>query len=298
VAVGACLQIQYTGAQASCLLIGDAAAKTLTSSIGAVGAEAVDAAFGVAGVLDLTGATVDTLLELKAVIDAYADYTAAILYGDDIPTQYVVSATWQAKGTPGYVLFTLASVLSSYALTTWARAKLFLALQDSDQTMAEYLINGATEIAEDLARRKLKARVLTQDLDGSGREKLIVPTYPINSVTSLYQDSARAFGVSTLLTEGTDFLVYSDEGFLVNLYGVWPEGRKTIRLTWPGGLTTVDERLQDAAIECVSWNLKRFRGSSIGVRSISAPDGLNTAMELEIPLNARRVFESYRDGRR
>lgn len=295
--VGGCLQIEYTGGQASCLLVGNATGKTLTSSIGAAGAEAPDAAFGTVGVIDLTAATADTLEELAALIEGYADYTATVLYGDDIPTENILDLTVQAKGTEAYVLFTLASVLSSTALTTWARTKLFLGLQDSDQTVVEYLINAVTEEAERVSGRSLKARTVTKDMDGTGRENLMLPVYPINSVTSLYVDDLRVFGASTELDEDDDFLVYTDEGMLAHLGSGWPEGRKNVRVTWSGGYSTVPERLQNAVIECVSWNLKRFRGAGIGVRSTSSPDGVNTSMEITIPLSALRVFESYKDGR-
>lgn len=294
---GGCLQIEYTGAQASCLLQASASGKTLTSLIGAAGAEAPDAAFGTAGVIDLTATTTDTLVELAAVIDGYTDYSASILFGDDIPTQSVLDSEIQAKGVEGYVLFSLASVLDTTALTTWARAKLFGGFQDSDQNLVEYLINSATEAAESIARRPLKARTVIQDFDGNDRELLILPAYPISSVTSVHVDSDRVFGSTTLLTEGTDYLVYGPEGYLANLSSGWAEGRKTIRVVWNGGLSPVDSRLQDAVIETVAWNMKRFRGGGIGIRSASSPDGVNTAMEIMIPMNAKSVFESYRDGR-
>jgi hypothetical protein len=295
--VGGCLKIKYTGSEDSCLLLGDATAKTLTSTVGAAGSEAVDTNFGTAGVLDLTGATVDTLTELAAVIEAYDDYTASVHYGDDIPTENIVTATVQAK-TPlyGYVLFDLDSVLDTYALTTWARTKYLLNLPDTDQTLVEYLINTASEAAEYHARRKLAARAYTSDLDGPGGTRLILPNYPINSITSIYEDEDRSFAAASEV-DSTYYGYYSDEGFVERYTGTWTTEKKALRITYNAGLSTVPSRLQDAVIEVVAWNLKRFRGSGIGIRSISAPDGMNTAMETTIPLNALRVFESYRDGR-
>jgi len=294
---GGCLQIEYTGSEASCLLKGDATGKTMTALIGDAGAEVADVAFGTAGVIDLTAATADTLAELAAVIDGYADYSASILYGDDIPTDEILDCEVQAKGVEGYVLFNRTSVLGTYALTSWARTKLFLGLKDSDQTLAEYLINSATDAAESVSGRPLRARTLTKDLDGPGSDVLLLPLYPITTVTTVYHDSARSFGATTLLAEGTDYLVYEDEGCLRHLGSGWGEDLKATRVTWTGGMATVDARLQDAVIEVVAWNLKRFRSGTIGIRSASAPDGVNTAMEIMIPLHAKGVFESYKDGR-
>lgn len=295
--VGGCLKIQYTGAEASCLLVGDATGDTLTAKVGDAGAEAEDSNFGTAGVIDLTAATADTLTELTAVIDAYSTYSSSVLYGDDIATENILTATVQAKSTLyGYVLFNLATVLSTYALTTWARTKYLLNLPDTDQTLVEYLINSASEMAEYHARRKLAARAYTTDLDGPGGTTLLLPNYPINSITSIYEDTDREFDSDTL-TDSDDYGYYSDEGIVERYSGSWTTGKKALRITYNGGLSTVDSRLQDAVIEVVAWNLKRYRGSGIGIRSISAPDGMNTAMETTIPLNALRVFESYRDGR-
>jgi len=291
--VGGCLRIRYTGAQASCLLEGDATAKTLTSKIGALGAEAPDAAFGTAGVIDLTAAAADTLLELQALIDAYADYECSVIYGDDIPTQNVLDFTVQAKTDPAYALFTLTSVLSSLSLTSWARVKILLGLQDSDQTQAEYLLNAITPAAESIAYRPFAARAVTQDLDGTGRSELLLPAVPINSVSKVNIDSTRAFAVDTDLA-AADYAIYSEEGYIRLISRTFPVGVQNVRATWNGGFSPVPDDLQLAAVECVSWNLKRLRGSGIGIRSVSTGDGMNTGMEITIPLSAQRVFESYR----
>jgi len=303
--VGGCLEIQYTGASASCLLIGDAAAKTLTSKIGALGAEAPDAAFGAAGIIDLTGATVDTLEELAAVIDAYANYTCAVTYGDDIPTLNILSATVQAKGTKGYILFNLAaSVLDTYALTTWARYKAIRGAQlapDTDQTTVEYLINATTKQGELLAGRSLKARdygvghFTPYDFDGNGRTKMLLPNFPINSITHLYIDNLRVFGAETEV-DTDDYAFYAKEGILVYPFWVFPEGILNVRIEHDAGFATVSDEIQFAVIETVAWNLSRVRGQSIGLRTVSSgAGGVSSSYEIEMPLSARKVFESLKD---
>jgi hypothetical protein len=298
---GGCLKIAYTGAQVSCLLVADSVAKTLTSSIGALGAEAPDASFGTAGVIDLTAVGFKTLEQLKAVIDAYTNYSCSILYGDDIDAQYILSATVQAKGTFGYILFSIVSVLSTYALTTWARVKFFGDYKDSDQTLCEYLLNGATEQAELISGRKLKARTITTgtapepDYDGTGRTSMICRHFPINSVTHLYIDSERAFGATTEIV-AADFKINGEKGELVLFDDEFTEGVGNVRLEYSIGFTPIPDLLQNAAVEVVAWNLKRFRSSQIGLRGTSA-EGINISYELDIPLSAKRVFESYKDHR-
>jgi hypothetical protein len=263
----------------------------------------VDAAFGTAGVLDLTAVAVDTLEELATVVNAYADYTAAVTYGDDIATENILTAICQAKGQKAYILFNLAtSVLSTYALTTFTR---YQALRGSalapntDQTQVEYLINAVTEEAEMISGRNLKARAYgvglstPYDFDGSGAEKLILPNYPINTVTHLYIDSQRAFGSDTEV-DTDDFTFYPDEGILAYPFVGFPRGVRNVRVVCNAGFSTVPDRVQKAVVEAVAWNLGRLRGSSIGMRTVSSPDGVASSYEIEMPLSARRVFESLR----
>jgi hypothetical protein len=306
--IGGCLSIQYTGASASCILLGDAAAKTLTSKIGAAGAEAVDAAFGTAGVFDLTAVTVDTLAELAAIIEAYVGYTCSIVYGDDIATGNIVTqGPVQAKGVAAYVYFSLAaSVLSATALTTWARYQAIRGADlspDSDQTTVEYLINSASEQAEMISSRRLKARAYSAtasrpyDFDGNGRDKMLLPEFPVNSIAHLYIDSARAFGASTELTAGTDYLLDIDVGMLILPYRTFTPGYRNVRVERNAGWATVPDYVQEAVIETVAWTLSRVRGSNIGMRTVASPAGVSSSYEIEIPMSARRVFESLKDWR-
>jgi hypothetical protein len=303
-AVGACLKIDYTGASASCLLQGDSTGKTLTSLVGAAGAEIADLNFGTAGVLDLTAVTVDTLQELAAVISAYSDYAASVSWGDDLPTANILDQEVQAKGAGGYVLFAYAaSVLDPYALTTWSRYQEMRGSQlapNSDQLVVEKLINSTTKQAERIAGRFLKARdygvglFRPYDFDGNGRDRLILP-YPLNSVTHVYIDSERVFGASTEIA-AADYIWKVDEGILIYPRNRFTSDIMNVRLAFNAGMTTVDEDVQDAVIETVAWSLARVRGNSLGMRSI-ADSGVQSTCEVDIPTHARRIFENLRDQR-
>jgi hypothetical protein len=306
-AVGGCLKIKYTGASASCLLQGDAVAKTLTSLIGAAGAEAADAAFGVAGVLDLTGATVDTLAELAAVIEAYANYTATVEYGDDIATENILTHTVQAKGVYGYVLFNLAtSVLSATALTTWARVQALLGTSgapNTDQTLVEYLINSISDQAEMIAGgRRLKSRSYSPTgstpyiFDGNGREEIILPEWPVTAISHVYIDSTRAWGAATEI-DAADFVFDVDTGLLYYPGRTLTAGIRNLRIDRTAGWATVPDYVQQAVVETVIWTRSRLRGSNIGMRSVGGPNGISSSYEIEIPMSARKVFESLRGGR-
>lgn len=306
-AIGGVIKIEYTGASASCLLTGDAVAHTLTSRIGAAGAEAVDAAFGTAGVLDLTGATVDTLAELAVVIEAYANYSCSILYNDAVTSANIASQTVQAKGSAGYVVFDLSSsVLSSVALTTWARYQAILGTTlapNSDQTLVEYLINSVSEQGEMLAGgRRLKSRTYGPTgwtpyiFDGNGRNQMPLPAWPIVSVTNVYLDSTRAWGTDTIV-DPADYTYDKEAGILIYPDNVWSKGVQNMRVDYVGGFSTVKDYIQMATIEAVVWTRNRFRNSTMGARSASGPNGITSSYEIEMPMNARKVFEDLRDRR-
>ena len=101
------VRIKYTGSSASCKITTDVSAKTINAKIGALGAESNDAAFGTTGTLDLTAAAVDTIAELKAVIDGYTDYECEIVTGAGASTiASVVSGTFQAKSKWAFLWLT------------------------------------------------------------------------------------------------------------------------------------------------------------------------------------------------
>jgi hypothetical protein len=181
--------------------------------------------------------------------------------------------------------------LASYALVDWQTVRDHLGLDDSEQAKAELVINAASETANRYAERKLAATDYTHTLDGSGREELRLPQYPVNSITSVHVDVDREFGSDT---EVTDYLTYSDEGILVRTdAGTWPSARQSVRVVYNAGYSTVPSELQIAVLEVVDYNWRRLASRSIGTRSMSG-EGVTTEFELTIPTNAQRVFEGYR----
>jgi hypothetical protein len=108
--IGACIRIRYTGASASCKLVADTGANTLTSAIGTAGAEVADAAFGAGGSLNLAAVASDTVGEVVALIEGYADYECDKLWGaDNVVAGDIISVTsCQAKNTWCYFFFTAA----------------------------------------------------------------------------------------------------------------------------------------------------------------------------------------------
>ena len=298
--VGGILRIKYTGAQASCLLEADTTAETLTSKIGAAGAEAVDPNFGVAGVMDLTAAAYDTVTELQALIAGYADYSAEIYYTikTDIVSIGIEDVKLQAKSVWAYIPFTITSVLdTANSLVTWALVKEMLDRTDAEQTKIERIINAVSRTANRISGRYLKTRAYTKILDGTGTATVNLGEYPVNSITKLYQDGMRVFGASTEIA-ATDYARYDEIGSVQLYSGTFPSGIKTVKAIFDAGLgyggAQIPEDLQFAALEAVEWNAKRFLGAlGIGEKSKNMGEGVTAQFEITIPLNAQRVFEAY-----
>jgi hypothetical protein len=183
------------------------------------------------------------------------------------------------------------------ALVSWNKIQSLLGIDDDEQQKYEQLINAASAVANQYTGRKLAGRDYTVTVDGSGRKELLLPEYPINSITSIYLDTAREFGAST---EITDYLSYDDDGLIYYEAG-FPEIRQCVKITYNAGfpietgdsICTAPEDVQIAVIEIVKWYSERLSGAAIGVRSIQNPDGIGTQFELDIPLSAKMKLRPY-----
>lgn len=292
---GGALRIKYTGAEASCLLLADGTGQTLTSKIGDAGSESEDPNFGAAGVLDLTAAANDTLLELKDVIDGYADYSAEIFYGDDdIDTGGILDAEAQAKDLWGYILFAIASYLDTEnSLVTWEKTQQLLDLDDDQQTKIELLINSASAAANAYTKRLLKTRSYTELMNGTGKTTLLLPQYPVTELTSLYIDRNRVFGADT---EITDYYLDEKTGELY-YKNTFPKIWKCVKGIFVAGfgvaLYEIPEDIQIAVVETVQWYRARLSGEGIGVTAIQNPNGITTRFEADLPVSARRRLDPY-----
>ena len=63
-------------------------------------------------------------------------------------------------------------------------------------------------------------------------------------------------------------------------------------ITYTAGYVTVPPDLEHAVIESIAYLWKRLRSRAIGTRSVTA-DGVTTQFEIDIPIPAMRVFQSY-----
>lgn len=182
------------------------------------------------------------------------------------------------------------------ALTTWERAKACLSFSDDQKDAVEFLIDAVSSTANRISSRKLKARAYDLQLDGRGSDKLIMPEFPIASITSISIDSTRAFTEDTAL-DSSEYRILPNEGIIQLYSGIFPNGIGNIKVVGSLGYTTVPEDLEFAVIECVGYNRRRLESGTTGIRQTSANGSVTSQYELGLPLSVREVFESYRGQR-
>ena len=98
-------------------------------------------------------------------------------------------------------------------------------------------------------------------------------------------------GITATSSIGVVTLVSTDPDETVITVSSVPDNATCLKATIK---EVVPEDLQLAVLEILSWNIARFAsgGQAIGVRSRTA-DGVDTGMEITIPLNAQRTLEFY-----
>lgn len=117
-------------------------------------------------------------------------------------------------------------------LTDFATCQLAFGCHSDTENRILQLITAASLWANKYTDRLLKARILTEHYDGDNSTILFLRNYPINSITSIHQDSDRVFGADTLI-DPTHY-VYSGRK-LVGVEVVWWYGVQTIKVIYDMG---------------------------------------------------------------
>ena len=188
------------------------------------------------------------------------------------------------------------------AIITWAEYKaMFGETSDDEQDKYQILINQASSRIEQFCNRSLKATDYTSTaaliLDGSGTAGLVVPHFPVNSITKLYVDSSRAFAASSEIAS-TDYVLYTKSGLITLLTSRFPALPACVKLECNAGYAATDpdwQIIQSACYELVKWMAGRFgQMGFIGMRSQTNADGMNTSWETDMPMNVKTMLEPFR----
>jgi len=175
-------------------------------------------------------------------------------------------------------------------LVTWEKVKMILNLDDDEQERIEFLITSASSQAEKIADRILAARDVDITIDASGGREYLLPSYPINSTEMVKVNDNEL--------QPNEYSIKAQDGRL-RLKNYAPNGWDAISFKGNIGYNPVPEDLQQAVIEMISANRRRFEtsGGLVGIKTMSAGGAVTTQYELDMPISARSVFLSYRGVR-
>ena len=197
--------------------------------------------------------------------------------------------------------------VGTYALTSLANLKSYLNLSiTTHDTMLEDLVDRATELAENITNRKLKARDYHYDsdesaydadnaaLDGNDRDRIILPQYPINSVTTLRINTMAIDARGTVFDSG--YVIDKKNGIIILAGYIFTGGIKNIELAYNAGYSTVPEDLAQACIEQAAWMFKQSSAGSslLGVNNKNLPDGSVSYTADDLLPQVRMVLERYK----
>ena len=188
--------------------------------------------------------------------------------------------------------------VNANGLAAFADAKAVFGYDDTEQATVERLINIASAKIEVFTKRQLAARTATLYLDGNGRDALIVPEWPINSVTTLHVDELRTFGSDTLIA-AADYYIDAERGIIQLYDDIFSSiGQvRVVKLVGNFGYATTHLHysvLNAACLEYVDWLKSRYASRAlIGVKSNFTADGMNTSYETEMPLHVREMLRSF-----
>lgn len=135
----------------------------------------------------------------------------------------------------------------------------------------------------------------TEYYDGDNTNTLMVKSYPISTVATIYVDTDRGYGSDSLL-DADDYVWYAMSGTVKTDETLFTGGNKSIKITYTGGYTTVPEDLQQAVKELTAFYYKRNTDKRVGVSSVSVGDK-NISYETDVPKASLTVFKRYRDLR-
>lgn len=148
----------------------------------------------------------------------------------------------------------MAITLVTEALLTKEEVILELDVDESDFVkvdLVSLLINRVTATLESWLDRVIVSRGADlTEFHTMGRLRRVVSElftleWPIISVTSVHEDSARAYGSDRELVEGTDYIINAPEGKLIRVAGsdqpstTWGTSFREYQLLYQGGYSTV-----------------------------------------------------------
>jgi hypothetical protein len=161
--------------------------------------------------------------------------------------------------------------------------------------MVKQCINGASNYCNTHTGRKLLSRALTEYYDGRGENTILLNNYPCTTLTSVYDDLARAYGAGTLVA-ASDLAVMPTDLLCMIVYdgSVFMPGVKNVKITYTAGYLTVPWDLQQACLGLIGIYFKHTDEKTLSIASRNVGDGNITIESNRTPQWIIDILNAYK----
>jgi hypothetical protein len=168
------------------------------------------------------------------------------------------------------------------SLTTLSTVKEYLGLTGTgEDSLLNRLMDWATDFIHSYCGRIFPQGGYDEYIDGDGTETLLSHQFPILSVNSLEVDGA--------VKDSASFVLYAPLGLLRLKSGVFPRGKKNVRLQYTAGYATIPKDIEQASIELVALRYYDRGSARLGVTSSEG-----TSFVSQLPQEIRQVLDLYK----
>ena len=188
---------------------------------------------------------------------------------------------------------------SNNVLITLDEAKAHLEIPATNTNFddkVQILINACSDSIANYCKRILVTNTNTEFRDGRKGNMFVLKQYPINSITSVYQDNTAQYSGEEEEVDSTEYAI-DDSKTTIYFSSVAPRGFKNIRIIYESGLGTAvgDDlpwALRYACMDYVKWLYKSDNDDRIGVSSKSKA-GEQVTFTLDIPDHIQTILEPF-----
>lgn len=168
------------------------------------------------------------------------------------------------------------------SLTTLSTVKEYLGLTGTgEDSLLNRLMDWATDFIHSYCGRIFPQGNYDEYTDGDGTETLLSHQFPVISVNSLEVDGA--------VKDSASFVLYAPLGLLKLKSGVFPRGKKNVRLQYTAGYATLPKDIEQACIELVALKYYDRGKERLGVTSSEG-----TSFVSQLPQEIKQVLELYK----
>lgn len=194
--------------------------------------------------------------------------------------------------------------LLSYALTSVANVKAYLDITTSTKdTLIELLINGCTDwIEAECGNRRFKDSTtdITEyydgDYDSTGRDKIFLKQFPINSITSVSYKSGGNISPTWVDYSLNDYERNDEQGVLYfanetrQYLLALPRGRQIVKVVYKAGYITIPSDLELCCIKLVAKELNKRKSQGLTQEGVG---GATFQWNEDIAPDIKKIIANY-----